>query len=112
SDLKTVPHVERMMSLDNTYSEAELDEFLRRVRDGLPASAVVEFCIEPKLDGGSIEVLYRGGRLASGSARGDGISGEEITENLRTIRSLPLVIEHTGPLTLRGEVVIYRHDLE
>jgi DNA ligase (NAD+) len=112
ADLRTVPHVERMMSLDNTYSEAELGEFLRRVEEGLPASAAVTYCVEPKLDGASIEVLYRDGRLAGGSTRGDGVSGEDITENLRTIRSLPLTIDYTGPLTLRGEVVIYRRDLE
>jgi len=111
-DLRSVRHVERMMSLDNTYSEAELGEFLRRVRDGLRAGTEVSFCVEPKLDGASIEVLYREGRLQEGSTRGDGEYGEEITENLRTIRSLPLTIPYTEPLTLRGEVVIYRRDLD
>jgi DNA ligase (NAD+) len=112
TDLRTVPHVARMMSLDNTYSEADLAEFLRRARDGLSASAEIAFSVEPKLDGASIEILYRDGRLAAGSTRGDGTSGEEVTENLRTIRSLPLTISYAGPLTLRGEVVIYRRDLE
>jgi DNA ligase (NAD+) len=112
TDLRTVPHVVRMMSLDNTYSEAELGEFLRRVYAGLSDGADVAFAVEPKLDGASIEVLYRDGRLAAGSTRGDGVTGEEITENLRTIRSLPLRIDYTEPLTLRGEVVIYRRDLE
>jgi DNA ligase (NAD+) len=112
SDLRTVPHVARMMSLDNTYSEAELDEFLRRVRDGLPSGAAPTFCVEPKLDGGSIEILYRDGKLAQGSTRGDGLTGEDITENLRTVRSLPLAIDTLEPLTLRGEVVIYRRDLD
>jgi DNA ligase (NAD+) len=111
SDLRSVRHVERMMSLDNTYSEAELREFLRRVEGGLRAGADVPYCVEPKLDGASIEILYRDGRLTEGSTRGDGQSGEEITENLRTIRSLPLTIGYKGPLTLRGEVVIYRRDL-
>lgn len=112
TDLKTVPHVERMMSLDNTYSEAELDEFLRRVTAGLRTGDVTHFAVEPKLDGASIEVLYREGRLVGGATRGDGESGEDITENLRTIRSLPLTIPYDRPLTLRGEVVIYRRDLE
>ena len=111
SDLRSVKHVERMMSLDNTYSESELSEFLRRVKDGLRAGTEVSFCVEPKLDGASIEVLYRDGRLTEGSTRGDGEYGEDITENLRTIRSLPLTIAYDGPLTLRGEVVIYRRDL-
>lgn len=112
ADLKTVPHVERMLSLDNTYNEAELGEFLRRVGEGLRHGEQVEYCVEPKLDGGSVEILYRDGVLVSGSTRGDGYAGEEITVNLRTIRSLPLVIPYKEPLTLRGEVVIFRRDLE
>jgi DNA ligase (NAD+) len=112
SELRTVPHVAAMMSLDNTYGEDELREFVRRVRQGLPAAEEPAFCVEPKLDGGSIEVLYRDGKLTQGSTRGDGQSGEDITENLRTIRSLPLTSPYRGNLTLRGEVVIYRRDLE
>jgi len=112
SQLRTVPHASRMMSLDNTYSEAELLEFVRRVEDGLHHGTQIEYCIEPKLDGGSVEILYREGRLHGGSTRGDGESGEDISENLQTIRSLPLTIEDKRPLTLRAEVVIYRRDLE
>ena len=111
-ELRTVPHVVPMMSLDNTYTKDDLAEFDRRVRQGLPAAVTPSFCVEPKLDGGSIEVLYRGGKLLLGSTRGDGQSGEEITQNLRTIRSLPLTIPYTGDITLRGEVVIYRRDLD
>ncbi len=111
-ELRTVPHVIPMMSLDNTYGEADLAEFVRRVRQGLPAALTPSFCVEPKLDGGSVEVLYRDGKLVLGSTRGDGQSGEEITQNLRTIRSLPLTIPRQGNITLRGEVVIYRRDLE
>jgi DNA ligase (NAD+) len=111
-ELRTVPHVVPMMSLDNTYGKDDLAEFDRRVRQGLPAAVTPSFCVEPKLDGGSIEVLYRGGKLVQGSTRGDGQSGEEITQNLRTIRSLPLTIPYTGDITLRGEVVIYRRDLD
>lgn len=111
-DLKTVEHVVPMMSLDNTYSEEDLREFVRRVHDGLPRGATPSFCVEPKLDGASVELLYRGGSFVGGSTRGDGVAGEDISENLRTIRSLPMRIDHTGPLTLRAEVVIYRKDLE
>ena len=110
--LTNVRHVVPMMSLDNTYSEAELRDFARRVQGGLPTGARPRFCVEPKLDGASIEILYRDGRLVQGSTRGDGVHGEEITENLRTIRSLPLTIPYRGPLTLRAEVVIFRKDLE
>jgi DNA ligase (NAD+) len=112
SDLRTVPHVVPMMSLDNTYNFEELLEFLRRVRQGLREGAEVAFCVEPKLDGASVEILYRHGKLAGGSTRGDGTTGEDITTNLRTMRSLPLTIAYEGPLTLRAEVVIFRRDLE
>jgi DNA ligase (NAD+) len=112
SDLTSVTHVAPMTSLDNTYSEAELRDFVRRVRDNLSDAEALTFCVEPKLDGASVELVYRGGRFVQGSTRGDGTFGEEITENLRTVRGLPLLIEYQAPLTLRAEVVIYRRDLE
>jgi len=111
-ELKTITRTTPMMSLDNTYTEEELRDFVRRVHDGLPTGAVPRFCVEPKLDGASVEILYRGGRLVEGSTRGDGTNGEEITLNLRTIKSLPLTIPYEGPLTLRAEIVIYRRDLD
>lgn len=110
--LVKVEHPVRMFSLDNAYSKEDLAEFVRRVSDGLPTGQTADYVIEPKLDGGSIEVIYEGGRLVQASTRGDGTVGEDVTENLRTVRSLPLRIEHPGRLTMRGEVVIYRRDLE
>src|SRR5580658_5752266 len=107
-----VKHAVRMMSLDNAYSSEALAEFHRRVVDGLPEGETPRFCIEPKLDGGSVEVIYEGGRLVQASTRGDGETGEDITQNVRTIQSLPLRIRHAGRLTLRGEVLIYRRDLD
>jgi DNA ligase (NAD+) len=107
-----VRHVVQMLSLDNTYDADDLAEFHRRVVDGLPEGQTPSFCVEPKLDGASVEVVYDHGRLAEASTRGDGLTGEEITVNVRTIRSVPLHIPHQGRLTLRGEVVIYRRDLE
>src|SRR5690606_1677591 len=83
--LRTVPHVTPMMSLDNTYSEGDLSEFLRRVQAGLSDGTQVNYCVEPKLDGASVELIYRAGQLVGGSTRCDGKSGEEILENLRTI---------------------------
>ncbi len=105
-------HGARMLSLDNAFDEQELREFHRRVVEALPAGEVVRFCIEPKLDGASVEVVYDAGRLTQATTRGDGETGEEITANARTIRSLPLRIAHEGRLTLRGEIVIYRRDLD
>ncbi|HMR09756.1 MAG TPA: hypothetical protein PKA88_28460, partial [Polyangiaceae bacterium] len=84
TDLKSVDHVVAMMSLDNTYTEEDLADFVRRVHDGLSDQATPTFCVEPKLDGASIEILYREGRLVGGSTRGDGLRGEEIVDNLRT----------------------------
>ncbi|HEY6462786.1 MAG TPA: hypothetical protein VIY73_21600, partial [Polyangiaceae bacterium] len=107
-----VKHEVRMMSLDNAYSEEELAEFRRRITDGLPDAEVPRFCIEPKLDGASIEVVYRGGHLEQASTRGDGETGEDITNNVQALRYMPHRIPYEGKLTLRGEVVIYRRDFE
>ncbi len=107
-----VRHEVRMFSLDNAYSADDVGEFLRRVRGGLPEGESVRLSIEPKLDGGSLEVIYENGELTSASTRGDGEVGEDVTENVRTIRSVPLRIPHTGKITLRGEVLLRRADLE
>lgn len=107
-----VERATRMFSLDNAFSRDELAELLRRVREGLPEGQQPAFVVEPKLDGASIEVIYEGGVLVQASTRGDGLVGEDVTENIRTIRSLPLRIAHEGRLTMRGEVVIFRRDLD
>src|ERR1700683_3773996 len=78
TNVAQVKHEVRMMSLDNAYSEEELAEFHRRIRDGLPDGEVPRFCVEPKLDGASIEVIYDGGHLVQASTRGDGATGEDI----------------------------------
>jgi DNA ligase (NAD+) len=102
----------RMLSLDNAYSAAELEEFHRRVVSLLPATEAPRYCVEPKLDGASVEVVYENGALVQATTRGDGTTGEEITDAIRTVRGLPVRIDATGRLTLRGEVLIYRADLE
>lgn len=105
-------HALPMYSLDNTYNEADLRDFDRRVRDGLPSDANVCYVVEPKLDGASLEIVYQDGRLVKGITRGDGRVGEDVTLNVRTIRGLPLQIAEQRRLSLRGEVVIFRRDLE
>lgn len=102
----------RMFSLDNAYSAEDVAEFLRRVGEGLPDGEVPAFTVEPKLDGASIEIVYEAGHLHLATTRGDGETGEDITQNARTLRGVPLSIPYDGTLTLRGEVVIYRKDLE
>lgn len=104
-----VAHETPMLSLDNTYSEAELRELDRRVSDGLQGDPYT-YVAEPKLDGASLEVIYEGGKLVLGATRGDGKVGEDVTQNVRTMRGVPLRIKDTRKLTLRGEVVIFRRD--
>jgi len=112
TEVKKIKRDVPMLSLDNSYSKDDLVTFFKRVREGLPKGQTATFVIEPKLDGASIEVIYEKGVVVQASTRGDGTIGEDITENLRTIRGVPLKIAHEDRLTLRGEVVIYRKDLE
>ncbi len=105
-------HTTPMFSLDNTYDEQALREFDRRVRESLPSGSTACYVAEPKLDGASLEIIYEQGALVRGITRGDGRVGEEVTANVRTIRSLPLRIGEWRTLTLRGEVVIFRRDLQ
>jgi DNA ligase (NAD+) len=108
-----VAHETPMYSLDNTYGKDELAEFDRRAREGLGVGErALAYVAEPKLDGASLEVVYRDGKLVRGITRGDGRVGEDVTANVRTIRGVPLRIKDRRPLTLRGEVVVFRKDLE
>jgi DNA ligase (NAD+) len=108
--LSAFPKVVRavpMLSLDNVYDEGELEEFHDRVVRGLHGEQPV-YVVEPKIDGLGIELVYDGGRLVLGATRGDGTTGEDVTANLRTLRSIPLVLEAPASVTVRGEVFIAR----
>src|SRR5258707_10546172 len=85
---KQVKHRQPMLSLDNTYSQEELREFVRRVQRLLPGEAL-DWIVEPKVDGLAISLRYEKGLFTCGSTRGDGTTGDDITANLRTIRSIP-----------------------
>src|SRR4051812_4065903 len=103
-----VPHSRPMLSLDNAYNEQELRDWDRRVHE-LAGSAKVEYVCELKMDGLSLALWYRDGKLARGVTRGDGTTGEEVTTNVRTIRSVPLsVVSKKLPkdFEVRGEVVM------
>ena len=89
-DFKPVSHKVPMLSLANTYSEEELIDFDRRVRDGLPDGEKIEYVVEPKIDGVSVSLNYVNYYLKTAATRGDGTTGEEITANVRTIKSVPL----------------------
>jgi DNA ligase (NAD+) len=107
----TVEHIAPMLSLDNAYDEADLRAFDERVRKGAGlGDAAVAYVAELKIDGLSIALTYENGRLVRGATRGDGVRGEEVTANVRTIRAIPLALRN-GPLDrveVRGEVYLPR----
>ena len=90
SEFKTLTHSVPMLSLANAKNKDELIDFDERVKKGLVIDDDIEYMGEPKLDGLGVEVVYENGLFSHGSTRGDGMTGEDITLNLRTIRSLPL----------------------
>lgn len=103
-----VPHTTPMLSLQNAMSEEEVRDFDARVRKLLNSDKVVEYVMEVKIDGLAIELTYTKGIFTQGSTRGDGYTGEDVTQNLRTIRSIPMRLIGAGPfperLEVRGEV--------
>ncbi|WP_395748717.1 NAD-dependent DNA ligase LigA [Prosthecobacter sp.] len=100
-----ITHTVRMMSLDNTYSEEELSAFFARVQKGLGRERI-DCVIEPKVDGVAITIRYENGMLKYGATRGDGQTGDDVTNNLKTIKRLPLRLPKDGQQTfeVRGEV--------
>ena len=103
---RTVRHAVAMQSLNNTYSQEELQEFLARVEKNLHGQSA-EFAIEPKVDGVAVSVRYEKGHLVQGLTRGDGEKGDDITENLKTIRALPLSVKGLPTvIEFRGEVYL------
>src|SRR5215467_6314153 len=109
-----VAHTSPMLSLDNALNEGELRDFDRRVRDLLGMESP-RYVAELKLDGLSMAAMYRGGQFSQAVTRGDGVVGEDVTENARTIRSLPLRIKgksHLEQFEVRGETVMNRRAFE
>ncbi|MEX1010296.1 MAG: hypothetical protein WEC72_03015, partial [Chthoniobacterales bacterium] len=102
-----VRHRAPMQSLDNTYSREEADAFLARVEKLLP-NIPLRWTIEPKVDGVALSLTYRDGLLTRAATRGDGTTGDDVTQNIRTIRSIPLKLEGDVPalLEIRGEVYL------
>ncbi len=96
-----------MQSLNNAFTRDELEDFDRRVREGLGVAGAVAYSAEPKLDGLAVSLIYEQGVFARGATRGDGVTGEDITENLRTIKRIPLQLlgeDLPALLEVRGEV--------
>ncbi|MDZ7781090.1 MAG: NAD-dependent DNA ligase LigA [Gemmatimonadota bacterium] len=114
---ETVRHVEPMLSLDSTEDPDQVRRFDARVRKALGDGVDPSYVLEPKLDGASIELVYEEGALVRAVTRGDGHLGEKVTENIRTIRSVPLRLrdDHRAParfVALRGEVLMYISDFQ
>jgi DNA ligase (NAD+) len=107
SEFATIVHELPMLSLDNAFSDEDLVAFNQRIQDRLKSTQDVEYVCEVKLDGLAISLLYRDGVLVRGATRGDGTNGEDITQNVRTINSIPLRLMSSGfpaVLEVRGEI--------
>lgn len=118
-EFKPVEHKVPMLSLSNTYSEEELFDFDRKVKEGLTDDEVVEYIVELKIDGASVSINYVDGILKAAATRGDGTIGEEITNNVRTIKSIPLKIKKDNSIPyklkdfeVRGEIFMNIEDFE
>jgi DNA ligase (NAD+) len=109
---RSVTHLTPMLSLANAFSEDEVTEFDERIRRMLGDRAAMDFVAEPKIDGVAVNLVYENGLFAVGSTRGDGFTGEDVTQNLRTIRALPLkMVPRTwgglpARIEIRGEVYL------
>ena len=109
------PHTHRvpMLSLNNAFSPEEVEAFDKRVRDALETTAAVDYAVEPKFDGLAISLTYENGLFVRGATRGDGMTGEEVTPNLRTLPSVPLRLAGEGwpaLIEIRGEVLMLKAD--
>ncbi len=110
---RSVRHSVPMLSIDNTYNYEEVREWDARVRKGLNAGEPVHYVVELKVDGVAVSLRYEQGRLVLGATRGDGETGDDVTENIRTVRGVPLVLADDPPpiLEVRGEVYMTNADL-
>lgn len=113
---ESVRHELPMLSLDNVFNEEELRAFDKRVRDRLKSDDPIEYVCEPKYDGIAVNLLYENGTLVRGATRGDGTTGEDITQNVRTLHSVPLKLrnqgQHPSRLEVRGEIYMPKSGFE
>jgi DNA ligase (NAD+) len=116
SEFQQLTHRLPMLSLANAMNSNELNEFDEQVKKGLGLEVEIEYVAEPKLDGLAVELIYEKGKFTHGSTRGDGTTGEDITQNLKTIRAIPLILLDNAPipkiLEVRGEVYITHSDFK
>jgi len=110
----SITHRQAMLSLNNAFEVHELEAFDKRIRDAL-GQQVIEYAVEPKFDGLAITLTYENGVFVQGTTRGDGYTGEDVTHNLRTLRSIPMRLHgEKSPklLEVRGEVLMFKQDFE
>ncbi|MCK9266171.1 NAD-dependent DNA ligase LigA [bacterium] len=107
---ETVEHQIPMLSIENTYSREDLTSFDNRLKKSINTSSDIQYVVELKYDGVAISLIYENGKLTKGVSRGDGQRGDDITENIRTIKTLPLVIDYQKPIELRGEIYMRKDD--
>jgi DNA ligase (NAD+) len=103
------PHLSKMWSLEDLFNSEDLQKWLDKISK---LSENISFYCEPKFDGASLNLIYENGELSQAITRGDGVMGEDITQNAKTIRSIPLSIEYKKRLEIRGEVVIFKDEFE
>ena len=117
NDFATFKHFQQMLSLANAFNAEDLKNFHDRILKNLGLDKQIDYFCEPKMDGAAVSLIYEKGILIKGVTRGDGVMGEDITSNIRTIRSIPLTLkesEHSFPamLEVRGEVFIRKPDFD
>ncbi|MFL0956131.1 NAD-dependent DNA ligase LigA [Vibrio parahaemolyticus] len=115
SEFNQVTHEVPMLSLDNAFDDSELDSFHKRAQDRIGGESIKQYCCEPKLDGLAVSLLYENGILVQAATRGDGTTGENITENVRTINAIPLKLrgdDWPARLEVRGEVFMPKAGFE
>lgn len=110
-EFKKVKHLTKMWSMEDVFNENELNEWIKRVYKNAQTEEI-DFYIEPKFDGASLNLIYENGLLKSAATRGDGEIGEDVTANAKTIASIPLGIDYKEVIEIRGEVVIRKDDFE
>jgi len=114
-DFPSVQHLVPMLSLDNSYNNEDLVDFDRRARE-LTGLNKIEYCVEPKFDGASISIIYEDDLLVRGATRGDGVQGDDITINIKQIRSIPLSAKfskyNVQQIEIRGEVLINKNNFK
>jgi len=112
---ETIPHLVPMLSLENSYNAEDLTDFDRKAKEGAQLDEIA-YCVEPKFDGASISLVYENDILIRACTRGDGVAGEEITQNIKQIRSIPLSIPLSQygiqQMEIRGEVIMSKQSFE